>query len=124
MSRCNITFIVEDRVKELILTPPTIVKMLEQDFIEHCNTEEAGLSREDRKFLEKITTRIQHIDGHYQVPLPFRNDNVSMPNNRCIAEQRAKWLHNKFTKDDCLRKDLCELYEQHHNEGLCKESIN
>ena len=40
------------------------------------------ISFEDKKFLEIMDIETKLVDGHYQVPLPFRNANVTFPNNR------------------------------------------
>ena len=57
---------------------------------------EQSISREDEKFLVKIERETILVNGHYQLPLPFREDNVKMPNNREQAEQRSRWIKKKF----------------------------
>lgn len=41
------------------------------------------------RFVEKST---QLVDGQYCVGLPMKNENVKMPNNRSVAEQRVRLL--------------------------------
>ena len=71
--------------------------MYESDFTEAklgkrslSDTEE--ISFEDKKFLEIMDKEIKQMDGHYQVPLPFRNANVAFPNNRHCAMTRLRQL--------------------------------
>ena len=45
------------------------------------------------------------IDGHYQVPLPFRCDDVTVPNNKEQANKRAKWQKKKMLRDSQYRSD-------------------
>ena len=57
---------------------------------------ETSNSREDEIFLDKMINEVKCIDGHYELPLPFRNHNVAFPNNRVQAERRANWIKKKF----------------------------
>ena len=79
--------VAKTEVKER-LTPQVVSRMFEVDFAER----EYGvaLSREDRQFLKIVEDGIHHRDDmHYEMPLPFRERNVQLPNNRPQAEQRT-----------------------------------
>ncbi|KAK0140007.1 hypothetical protein N1851_023079 [Merluccius polli] len=65
---------------------------------QHCD-EKNELSREDEQFLKIISESAELKDGHYHLKLPFRNTNVSMPNNKHIAQQRAQHLLKRFEKN-------------------------
>jgi len=55
--------------------------MFEMDFSERSSTQEA-LSQEDKKFLAMVESGIRHCeDGHYEMPLPLRVPNLTLPNN-------------------------------------------
>lgn len=58
-----------------------------------------GLSREDLRFMDMVTRSIKHINGHYQVALPLKNSNISMPNNRKVVEQRQCHLKRRLQRD-------------------------
>ncbi len=81
-----------------VMHPPqsTTEKVSTRSSLQH---DEKSNSREDEKFLAKIEKEITLVDGHYQLPLPFREDNVKMPNNRKQAEQRALWIKKKFADE-------------------------
>ncbi|CAB4008562.1 Hypothetical predicted protein [Paramuricea clavata] len=65
-------FMVEDSVKELV-TPESLNKMFELEFNErHCQKEQ--YSQEDKRFMEKIQRDTEYVNGHYVIPLPFRDD--------------------------------------------------
>ena len=70
-------FAVESRYKE-VFTPAHVQEMFEMDF--HEKSEKNGAapqSVEDRQFLEIMNKGIhQRHDGHYEMPLPFRSQNV------------------------------------------------
>ena len=62
------------------------------DFNENASNnlpEELGLSQEDRRFLTKVTKGVRLTEGHYEIPLPFRQSEVDLPNNRQQAVKRA-----------------------------------
>lgn len=64
-----------------------------------------SLSQEDRKFLEKAEDGICHgEDAHYEMPLPFKNENFQLPNNRPAAEQRLSGLKKRLQNDDQVPK--------------------
>ena len=97
-------FIERTHVKEK-LNPNEVVKMFEQDFSERRR--DKPMSLEDRKFLD-ITKGEIHVtkDGHYEIPLPFRDDKVNLPCNRKLAESRLSGLKSKFAKD-ARKERLC-----------------
>ena len=64
--------------------------------IQETNGEMIGLSNEDRKFLQIMKNNIKYIDGHYQVPLPFRDDIPNLPCNRDYALKRADGIKRKM----------------------------
>ncbi|CAB4017958.1 Hypothetical predicted protein, partial [Paramuricea clavata] len=68
-------FAVDQVVKE-ILTPEAFNRMMELDFSERKVSNEHGLSQEDKLFLKKVEQGTKKIEGHYEIPLPFREDEV------------------------------------------------
>lgn len=61
--------------------------------------EQLGLSREDQRFLEIVTTSAKHLDGHYQIRLPLKVPAVNMPNNKKVVEQRLHHLKGRLQRD-------------------------
>ena len=93
--------------KEFI-APKSLLKMLQLDFNDHTVSkvpDERGLSQEDRKFLSMVERETKVVDGHYQVPLPFRCDDVTMRNNKEQAIKRANWQKKKMLRDSQYRSD-------------------
>ena len=80
------------------LTPQVVSRMFELDFAERENG--VALSREDRQFLKIVEEGIRHRDDmRYEIPLPFRDRNVQLPNNRSQAAQRLHGLRKRFQGD-------------------------
>ena len=71
---------------------------------------EPSLSCEDRKFLEIMETGIhKNANGNWEMPLPFRNPQVEMPNNRCQAESRLQSLLRTFKRKPSMKNDYWEF---------------
>ena len=49
------------------------------------------ISNEDR-FLKILDAQIMKVGNHYQTPLPLKNPDVKLPNNRKVAERRLLYL--------------------------------
>ena len=73
---------------------------------------ERGWSQEDRLFMEKMKTGTVISSGHYEIPLPLKVNDASLPCNRAQAVQRALCLSRKLSTD----KDYCNEYSAFMNE--------
>lgn len=65
-----------------------LVSHYNQEFSEKALEEEIEKSIEDKKFMTILKESTCMQEGHYCMDLPFREDNVIMPNNWCMVEQR------------------------------------
>lgn len=75
--------------KEIIL-PQQNLNMFELDFNDHAvSTDMPSLSKEDQAFLKTAHENINLVNGHYELPLPFRETEVMLPNNKEQAIKRA-----------------------------------
>ena len=109
--KVNGYIVAKTEIKER-LTAQVVSRMFEVDFAKR----EYGvaLSREDRQFLKIVEDGIYHRDDmHYEMPLPFREKNVQLPNNRPQAEQRLHGL-KKLQGDGKYRAD-----NVNNREGIC-----
>ena len=101
-------FAFQTRVKE-VLDPAKVLKMFELDFSER-HVEGHSLSYEDRKFMDIMKSEIHQLsDGHYEMPLPFRNEKIELPNNRVLAVSRIKHLKRKLLKDEQYHRKYTEF---------------
>jgi len=94
-----------------------IVNMYESDFNEstshslhhskssHVIFSDDVRSHEAQLFISVMAKMVQYVDGHYQLPLPFRNTNVMMPNNRIQALQRAEGIKRRMNRDVKFKQD-------------------
>ena len=66
--------------------------MYELDF---CEREKGtAMSCEDIKFCEMESGIVHLEDLHYEMPLPFKHQNIQLPNNYAQAEKRLTALKN------------------------------
>ncbi|CAB4020563.1 Hypothetical predicted protein, partial [Paramuricea clavata] len=92
-------FSVKTTTKE-ILNPVQVRQILESDFSEG-KTNEQPISQDDRKFIRKVEQGIrQRQDGHYEMPLPFREEEPSMPNNKSLALHRLAKLKTRLENNE------------------------
>ena len=89
--------------------------MLERDFSE-TSREDHALSFLDKKFLNVLESSIQHRDdGHYEMPLPLKEEGLKLPNNRTLALSRLERLKQRLKRDRKYRD---------HYEAFMKEMID
>ena len=66
-------------------------------------------------------------DGHYEIQLPFRREDVCIPNNRPMAEQRAQSLKRRFERDESFKNDtVCfmnDVLQKGHAEMVPEEQL-
>lgn len=117
--KCHFAFTMQ--VKK-ILNPLQLRRMLEQDFCEKRNDDKA-LSSDDRKFLKKPRKGIHRKDdGHYELPLPLRDENIQLPNNKELALNKLKKLKGRLRSNDKYCKEckafMKEITEKGYAEGF------
>ena len=75
-----------------------LTRLYNLEFTENGPTEgklETSMSREDQKFMKILQEGTTLRNGHYQVPLPFKEPYVNLPNSRYQAMQRFSYLEKK-----------------------------
>ena len=64
-------------------------------------------SVEDREVIDLWEREIKQENGHYVLPIPWRNGCANLPNNKCIAEHRLNGLTKRLDKTG-----MTEVYDQ------------
>ena len=92
----QLSFILCGKTKEVI-NPSAINQMFELDFLEHKGTSKRSLSKEEGEFIQISERGIQHCeDGHYELPLPLKNETIELPNNKTAALRSLSQLKRRF----------------------------
>ncbi|XP_066937337.1 uncharacterized protein [Macrobrachium rosenbergii] len=103
------------------ITVESVRKFFELDFFRKTNLgsvpEERGLSFEDRRFVKRCQDTIEFKDGHFQLPMPFRDPNVSLPNNKKQAVSRAEWQRRKMKSSEDYRQQYTAFMDKLFDKG-------
>lgn len=79
-----------------------IDRLWKTDFPECRSDDIIGMSQEDRRALSIMENTITIDNGHYKLGLPWRDENVSLPNDKVMATSRLSFLKRKLEKDEGL----------------------
>lgn len=111
---------VRSHTKDHVLSPRQILSVLESDFQDDVHG--VGLSQQDKKFLDVVKQGIcRTSDGHYQMPLPFKEDNVQLSNNISVAEKRLEHLKSKLSKDAKLKSEYVSFMSEMVSSGYAEK---
>ena len=114
----NISFGIESCIKEQG-AESSLKEIWNADTVEP-DSERMSLSTEDRRFLQIMKDSIKLIDGRYEVPMPFREEHPSMPNNRSYAIKRAESVKRKLLSDDSHRKEYVQFMAKVIDSGYAR----
>ena len=68
-------------------------------------------SKEDRIMFDLLQNSVSMIDGHYQLPLPWRPNTLPPGDSLPIAKQRRISLQKRLKRDETLRQKYTEVIE-------------
>ncbi len=83
--------------------------------------EKRALSVEDERFLSIMNANACMVDGHHQLPLPFRDSQLHLPNNRSQALTRLSSVKRRFEKDPGYKEKYVEKVETFLANGYAKK---
>ena len=98
-------------------SPKEIKEIIQLDYNElHYGRNVRGTeqteSAEDMRFNKILTEGIhKNAQGNWEMPLPFKADEISLPNNREYCLTRLLSLKKKMQKDEKLRTDYVQFME-------------
>ena len=115
-SNCTVNFIVKKDATEMV------ARMWETEFEPGTSIFDDSFSKEDRLAHTLMQSEICTIDGHYQLPLlwkePYKNQ---LPNNLPLAQRRLTSLKGRLQRDDNLRVKYAEVVESYLSKGYARE---
>ncbi len=74
--------------------------------------DDKGMSREDMKFLHIVQNGIHYENGRYTVPLPLKNTDVSLPDNKNQAVKHLQWQEKKMRRDPTYQADYAAFMKK------------
>ena len=85
-------------------------------------------SSEDEKILKFLSEKTQKVDGRYEVPLLWRDQDVRLPDNYVVAAHRLNCLERRLQQDPELaatyQKTVCMDLEKGYIKRLTKDEAN
>jgi len=90
---------------------------------------ERSESMEDKHFRDILTTNIHKNEkGSWEIPLPFKTDNVTLPNNRGQCLKLLVCIKRKLQKNDKTLRHYTELmqkiFDKNHASPIPSEELN
>ena len=85
-----------------------LTRLYNLEFIEVAPTESKlkfSMSVEDQKFTKILQEGTNLRNGHYEVPLSFKDPCVNLPNKRYQARQKFSYLEKRFSKNDQFKEN-------------------
>ena len=73
---------------------------MHESFAERPHDFNCAPSVDDKVALEKCKNSIKTVDNRYQIALPFKKENVEVPNNYSYALNRMVKLDQRLKKND------------------------
>ena len=80
-----------------------------------------NLSKNDRSFLDLTNEKAKLVDGHYVLPLPFKDANIALPSNRFAAVKRLFSLKKRFEKDKLFLVEYQRFMKELIDKGHAKK---
>ena len=101
-----------------ITSPQQVREMMQLDYSELHYTRsipgtEKSESVEDKRFCNTLTANIHKNEkGNWEMPLPFKTDNVTLPNNRDQCLKRLLGIKRKLLKNSKTLKHYTEFMQK------------
>tara|TARA_B110000881_G_scaffold142907_1_gene126249 strand:- start:157 stop:5301 length:5145 start_codon:yes stop_codon:yes gene_type:complete len=98
-----------------------LIDMYDRDYVERKVDDAPQPSIEDSLFMNKAESSVRLKKGHYEIELPFRNDNIKLPNNMIMAENRAAHLKRKFVRNPKFHQAYSEVMRDTLQKGYAEK---
>ena len=103
-------------------------RMLDQEIMKMCNQEfsdllstKRELSEEDKWWIKEVEANCKMVEGRYEIPLPFREPLLDLPNTKELAQRRIKVLRKKLLKEDDFRKSYYNFMDEMLSKNYAEE---
>lgn len=96
-------------------------QQIKYDFPECHLTEKLEMSSEDRQFMDSVSQSVKLIDGHYSIGLPLKKKEITFPNNRAVAIQRAETLTQNLLRNQEFHRDYMKFMTEVLEKGYAEE---
>ena len=120
--KTSVVFSIKSAKTKEIINPVDLRNLMDADFTTAGDFSSAKRSVEDEKFQQILNSGIKRTDDrHFEMPLPLRDEDIVLPNNRCIAEKRLAGLRKRLLKDEQYRADYTKFMEGIIDKGFAEK---
>ena len=91
------------------------------DFDDRNRDDTKSMSVEDKCAMKTMETSVTFENGHYQLGLPWRDENTCLPNNMALAHARLQQLMRKLLCDSLLHQKYAETVNDYIAKGYARE---
>ena len=78
-------------------------------------------SADDRNAMKKLEENTKHIDGHYQVPMLWKSNDVHFPDNRQMAKRRLDSLEKRYDREPDFKKLYVQTMNTYIEKGFARK---
>ncbi|XP_054763530.2 uncharacterized protein LOC129270153 [Lytechinus pictus] len=96
-------------------------RLFNQDFNERIIEEKQEKSQEDKVFMNKVEHSIKLQDGHYEIALPLKREDIKLPSNRPQAAQRLGHLKKRFERQPEFQKEYTAFVDSMEKKGYMEK---
>ena len=77
-------------------------------------------SKEDRIALEQMERSVKLVNGHFQLPLLWRDKQTVLPDYRAVAQSRLESLKRRLIRDDQLHQLYAKAMQNYIDHGYAE----
>ena len=100
------------------INPKDLLNVFEQDFNDVRDS--TTLSQDDKQFLKLANLRKQLPDGHYEIPMPFKESILELECNISMAEQRLEYLKRKMERSTEYKDEYTSFMNEMIDHKFCE----
>jgi hypothetical protein len=93
------------------------VKRFWQLEAKEVHVEQPVLSEDDLRGQKTLESSVVNLGGRYQLSLMWKNDDVTLPNNKSVALKRLYALERRFAREDDFAKKYDAVVQEYVNLG-------
>ncbi|MBM6549454.1 hypothetical protein, partial [Streptococcus dysgalactiae] len=101
-----------------------IKNLYELEYTEEELVGEKAHSEEDRSASCLVEANSRFTDGHYELPLPWRESCISLPCNRWLAEKRLSLLKTRLKNKPAIMIKYRDTIRDHERKGYVRHVSN
>ncbi|XP_045206017.2 uncharacterized protein LOC123558205 [Mercenaria mercenaria] len=104
-----------------VILQQQLERMWTSDFSDTSHYQKDSMSVEDKRALGLMDSTLSFVNGHYEMGLPWRQDDASLPNNLTLAHARLHQLKRKLSRGNVLHEMYTKTVTDYIDKGYAKK---